>query len=131
MNRRIVAIVLGIVGGLIGLFFASLFVIVGLLLGAVTGELKLVLYSVGAMILSILGMVGAFLAILFKERPKLGSVTMLTSGLINLFLTIAIIVIIKVPTGSLLDFFETFSLFFGIIISALFLILAGFLSSSD
>ena len=83
MNRRKTALILGMVGGLLGLIFTPLFTLVGILFGAVTGKLQLLRYSVWITLLFIFGLVGVGFFAFNKTKPKLGGMIMLISGILT------------------------------------------------
>jgi hypothetical protein len=125
MNRRKTALILGMAGGLLGLIFTPLFTLVGILFGAVTGELQLLRYSVGITLLFIFGLVGVSFFAFIKTKPKLGGMIMLISGIVSLFWTSRLIIVIRVLTQDASGFIDVFPLLLSIVAGVILLVVAG------
>jgi hypothetical protein len=127
MNRRKTALILGMVGGLLGLIFTPLFTLVAILFGAVTGELQLLRYSIGVMLLFIFGLVGVGFFAFIKTKPKLGGIIILFSGIIGLFWTSRLILVVRVLTQDASSFLDVFPLLLSIVTGVILLVVSGVL----
>ena len=127
MNRRKTVIILGVLGGLLGLIFTSLFILAGIVFSAVTGELQLLIFSVWSMIPFIFGLIGVGLFVFIKTKPKLWGLIILISGIFSLFLASRIIMVVRVliqdPTG----FLDVFPLMLSIVVGGILLVISGVL----
>lgn len=127
MNRRKTAIILGMVGGLLGLIFTPLFTLVGMLFGVVTGELQLLRYSVGITLLFIFGLVGVAILAFIQAKPKLGGMVILISGIIGLFWTSRLIIVTRGLIEEASSFLDVFPLLLSIITGVILLVISGVL----
>lgn len=125
MNRRKTALILGMVGGLLGLIFTPLFTLVGILFGVVTGELQLLRYSVGITLLFIFGLVGVGFFAFSKTKPKLGGMMILISGIFSLFWTSRLIMVVRVLTQDASGFLDVVPLLLSIVAGVILLVISG------
>lgn len=131
MNRRKTALILGMVGGLLGLIFTPLFTLVGMLFGVVTGELQLLRYSVGITLLFIFSLVGVSILAFIKTKPKLGGMVILISGIIGLFWTVRLIIVIRGLIQDASSFLDVFPLLLSIITGVILLVISGVIVVTD
>ncbi len=103
------------VGGLLGLIFTPLFILVGTLFGAVTGKPQLLRYSVGVMLLFIFGLVGVGFFAFIKTKPKRGGMIMLINGIFSLFLISRLIMVVRALTQDASVFLNIFPLSLSIV----------------